>query len=137
MNIEQQAKLPSLEPRTGNPERLLIFVYGTLKRGLSNHSYLAGQRFVSEVRTQPEYRLFDLGGFPGLVRAATDGVSIEGEIWAIDDTCLHGLDRLEDIEGGEYERTFIALAPPFEDEKIEGYIYLRTVAGRPDAGSVW
>ena len=137
MNIEPQAELPNRERRTGNSKPLLIFVYGTLKRGLSNHSYLAGQRFVSEARTRPEYRLFDLGGFPGMVHAATDGLSIEGEIWEIDETCLHGLDRLEDVMGGEYERAIIALAPPFDDEKIEGYIYLRSVAGRRDAGSVW
>jgi gamma-glutamylaminecyclotransferase len=137
LNIERQAELPNLEPRTGNPKPLLIFVYGTLKRGLSNHSYLAGKRFVSEARTRPEYRLFDLGGYPGMVHTAADGLSIEGEIWEIDDACLQGLDRLEDIKGGEYERTFIALAPPFDSEKIEGYVYLRSVAGRRDAGSVW
>ena len=114
-----------------------IFVYGTLKRGLSNHSYLAGQRFVTKARTQPEYRLFDLGGYPGMVREKEDGLSIEGEIWEVDDRCLNRLDRLEDVEGGEYERTLIALATPLEHEQIEGYIYLRPTIGRPDLGSVW
>ena len=115
----------------------LIFVYGTLKRGLSNHSYLAGQRFVSEARTQPAYRLFDLGGYPGMVCVAKDGLSIEGEIWEIGEACLSGLDQLENVEGGEYERTLIALADPFDHRKIEGYVYLRAVTGRRDAGSVW
>lgn len=114
-----------------------IFVYGTLKRGLSNHSYLAGQRYLSEARTQPLYRLFDLGGYPGMVRAPEGGVSIEGEIWQIDAACLERLDRLEDVEGGEYERTFIALAEPFGREPIEGYLYLRPTTGRRDLGSVW
>lgn len=114
-----------------------IFVYGTLKRGLSNHSHLAGQRFVSEARTRPVYRLFDLGGYPGMVWAAEDGLPVEGEIWEIDDICLQALDRLEDIESGEYERTSITLAPPFDHEKIEGYLYLRTVTGQFDVGSVW
>jgi gamma-glutamylcyclotransferase (GGCT)/AIG2-like uncharacterized protein YtfP len=81
--------------------------------------------------------LHDLGGYPGMVRAANDGLSIEGEIWEIDDTCLQRLDQLEDIDGGEYERTLIELASPFENAKIEGYLYLRSVSGRPDAGRVW
>lgn len=125
------------EQGTLNRERSLVFVYGTLKRGLCNHSYLVGQRFVTEARTQPVYRLFDLGGYPGMVRAADGGVSIAGEIWEIDDPCMHKLDRLEDVEGGEYERTVIALAAPHEHEKIEGYVYLRPVEGRRDAGCVW
>lgn len=114
-----------------------IFVYGTLKRGLSNHSYLAGQKFVSDARTQPLYRLYDLGGYPGMVPAPNDGLSIEGEIWEIDDACLSNLDKLEDIEGGEYERTIVALTAPFEHEQIEGYVYLRDVGARRDAGSSW
>lgn len=114
-----------------------IFVYGTLKRGLSNHAYLAGQRFVSEARTQPVYRLFDLGGYPGMVRATNNGLAIEGEIWEIDESCQRALDQLEDVEGGEYERTFIALAAPSGHERIEGYLYLRSVTGRRDVGNVW
>lgn len=114
-----------------------IFVYGTLKRGLTNHSYLVGQKFVSVARTQRVYRLYDLGGYPGMVPAPDDGLSIEGEIWEIDDACLLRLDKLEDIDGGEYERVIIALGAPFEHEPIEGYIYLRDVGGRRDAGSRW
>ena len=46
---------------------ILVFVYGTLKRGMSNHRWLRGQRFVDESRTLPSYRMYDLGGYPGLV----------------------------------------------------------------------
>ena len=121
----------------GGKATRLIFVYGTLKRGLSNHHWMAGQRFVSEASTRPLYRLYDLGGYPGMIRAEREGLSIAGEVWEIDDVCLRGLDRLEDIEGGEYERTFIELEPPFAGIKIEGYLYLPPVAGRPDIGCVW
>lgn len=114
-----------------------IFVYGTLKRGLSNHSHLAGQRFVSTAQTKPVYLLFDVGGYPGLVHAAKHGMAIEGEIWEIDEACLVALDRLEDTEGGEYERVIIALSAPFDHDEIEGYIYSRTIAGRRAAGCVW
>ncbi len=109
-----------------------IFVYGTLKRGCKNHHWLAGQRFIAEARTQPIYRLYDMGGYPGMIRA-DNGVAVEGEIWEVDEGGLARLDVLEDIEGGEYERLLIEL----EGERVEGYLFLRDVSGRPDAGTNW
>lgn len=109
-----------------------IFVYGTLKRGCKNHHWLAGQRFIAEARTQPIYRLYDMGGYPGMIRA-DNGVAVEGEIWEVDEGGLARLDVLEDIEGGEYERVLLEL----EDYRVEGYLFLRDVSGRPDAGTNW
>jgi gamma-glutamylaminecyclotransferase len=110
-----------------------LFVYGTLKRGRENHHWLSGQRFVAEARTAPGYRMFDLGGYPGLVRDA-GGLSIEGEIWEVDEPGLARLDVLEDIEGGEYERVLIDLD---DGSRVEGYLYLRDVRGRQDCGASW
>ena len=109
-----------------------IFVYGTLKRGRENHHWLDGQRFIAVVRTQPLYRLYDMGGYPGMIRA-DNGVAVEGEIWEVDEAGLARLDVLEDIAGGEYERVMIAL----EDGSVEGYLYLLDVSGRPDADASW
>lgn len=114
-----------------------LFVYGTLKRGLSNHSYLAGQAFVGKARTSPVYRMFDLGGYPGMVRVGAGGAGIEGEIWEVDDACLRSLDVLEDVAGGEYERVIVELEPPFVGQDVEGYLFLREVTGRREAGTVW
>jgi len=109
-----------------------IFVYGTLKRGHGNHHYLAGQRFVAEACTLPLYRLYDMGGYPGMIRDDR-GVAVEGEIWEVDEDCLARLDVLEDTAGGEYERVVIKL----EGGCVEGYLYLRSVEGRRDAGACW
>lgn len=117
--------------------RCRLFVYGTLKRGLSNHSYLDGQVFVGKARTSPVYRMFDLGGYPGMVRAGAGGAEIEGEVWDVDDACLRSLDVLEDVAGGEYERVTVELEPPFVGRDVEGYVYLREVRGRREAGTVW
>ncbi len=114
-----------------------VFVYGTLKRGHGNHHLLAGQVFLGAASTAAAYRLCDLGGFPGMVLAGEDGVSIAGEIWEVDAPCLRRLDELEDVAGGEYERTAIHLLPPFADREVEGYLFLRSVAGSRDAGSSW
>ena len=113
-----------------------IFVYGTLKRGCVNHAYLGGQRWVGVARTEPRYRMFDLGGYPGMVEVA-DGLSIQGEVWDVDDDCFAQLDLLEDIEGGEYLRKQIHLKPPFEESRIQGYIYLRPTERAPEVGECW
>lgn len=125
------------ESASAAPRR--VFVYGTLKRGLSNHHYLLGQRFVDEARTQPVYRLYDLGGYPGMVEVSRDGLSVEGEIWEIDETSLRRLDELEDIDGGEYARVFVKLAPPNDRERIEGYLYrrLQSLKRCRDIGANW
>jgi len=113
----------------------LVFVYGTLKRGGENHGWISPQRFVAAARTRPLYRMYDLGGYPGLIRSS-DGLAIEGEIWEVDEDGLVQLDVLEDTAGGEYERAKIEL----EDSAglaVEGYIYLHDVDGRRDVGTCW
>jgi gamma-glutamylcyclotransferase (GGCT)/AIG2-like uncharacterized protein YtfP len=114
----------------------LVFVYGTLKRGGVNHAWLEAQQFVAEARTVPAYRMFDLGGYPGMVRS-TDGISIQGEIWSVDEAGLARLDVLEDTAGGEYERVVVPLEGEQATLRVEGYIYLRTVAGKRDVGACW
>ena len=42
-----------------------------------------GGRFLRAARTAPTYRLFDLGNRPGMIRAASGGAAILGEIWAL------------------------------------------------------
>lgn len=114
-----------------------IFVYGTLKRGGSNHGWLRGQRFVGAATTNPGFRLYDLGGYPGMVTDPQQGLAVEGEVWEVDDAALARLDELEDVEGGEYARVPLPLQPPFDRETVEGYLYLHPVAGRPDLGACW
>ncbi|HEY0945250.1 MAG TPA: gamma-glutamylcyclotransferase family protein [Opitutaceae bacterium] len=116
-----------------------VFVYGTLKRGGSNHHHLAGQRFVGVGRTEPGFRLYDLGGYPGMVAVAAGekGKAIEGEIWDVGDDALAGLDELEGLAEGLYERMPVRLQAPFAGERIESYLYLRSVTGRRELGEVW
>ncbi len=117
-------------------ETRLLFIYGTLKRGGSNHVYMRGQRFVAEASTAAHYRLHDMGGYPGMV-SAENGLSITGEIWEVDAEGLTRLDELEDIEGGEYVREVIPLLPPHEGLRVEGYRYLWSVSGHRDLGRSW
>lgn len=115
----------------------LVFVYGTLKRGGSNHRLMTGQKFISDARTEPVYRLYSLGDYPAMIGAPKDGRSIEGEIWEIDPDCRDRLDQLEGLAEGLYERVPIRMQPPHHELKVEGYLYLLAVAGRRDCGANW
>jgi len=75
-----------------------IFVYGTLRRGGSNHFRMEGAEFLSAATANG--RLYRIDWYPGLVLdAAADGVT--GEIYQVSPGMLDELDR---FEGPEYRR---------------------------------
>ena len=115
----------------------LIFVYGTLKRGCSNHHYLAGQKFIGEARTVPGFCLYGLTGYPGMVPKADDRDGVTGEVWSVGAEALTHMDGLEGIDEGMYRREIIPLLAPYAAKKVQGYIYARPIAGRPDLGATW
>jgi gamma-glutamylaminecyclotransferase len=112
-----------------------VFVYGTLLSGCSNHEYLAGQRFISTAETVARFRMFDLGGYPGLIEDAVDGLSIQGEVWEVNDACLARLDRLEGLDEGEYTRIPLPLMP--HGDTVDGYLYLRPTTRYTEVGTSW
>ena len=115
----------------------LVFVYGTLKRGGSNHHFMAGQKFVGTARTPPGFRLYDLGGHPGMIAKPDDNEGVTGEVWSVDADCLAQLDILEGLTLDLYRRVPASLLPPFADESVETYLYAQSVAGRADIGATW
>lgn len=115
----------------------LLFVYGTLKRGCSNHAQMAGQKFVGEARTAPGYRLYDAGGYPGLVPDASDRDGVTGEVWSVDVAALQRLDAFEGVAEGLYRREPLPLLAPFADRRIDAYVFAQPVAGRRALGATW
>jgi len=120
------------------PEHL-IFVYGTLKQGGSNHAFLHGQRFQCEARTLPGHTLYSLGEYPGLVSEPGDREGVTGELWAVDAACLARLDVLEGLAEGLYAREPAPLLPVTETgaPPAQFYRYLGSVAGCLHLGSTW
>ncbi|HEY1847740.1 MAG TPA: gamma-glutamylcyclotransferase [Opitutaceae bacterium] len=116
--------------------RTLLFVYGTLKRDGTNHHYLGGQAFVGPARTPPGYVLFDLSGYPGMI-AEAGGPGVGGEVWAVDDECLGRLDQLEGTEEGLFRRAPVPLEGAHAADRVEAYLYLPPVGGRPRIGGDW
>lgn len=114
-----------------------VFVYGTLKRGGSNHVFLRGQKFLGEARTAPGFTLYSLGDYPGMVRAPGDKTGVTGELWSVDDDCLAELDRLEGLDEGLYERIDVLLAPNAIAGSAQTYLYLRQLDGLQAFGDTW
>ena len=74
----------------------LIFVYGTLKRGFGNYHHLLMRddvNFVKEAETFPNFTMFNLWGFPGIIRGGK--TAIKGEVFEVPDELIKSLDRLE------------------------------------------
>ncbi|HEY7427856.1 MAG TPA: gamma-glutamylcyclotransferase family protein [Gemmataceae bacterium] len=105
-----------------------LFVYGTLMRGGVRHGVLVGQRFLGEARTRPEYALFDLGAYPGLVRRDEGGRAVFGELYEVAASLI---ERLDCIEGAP---SLFRLEPVLIDGfagDVFTYIYQRDTRGCP------
>ncbi len=115
----------------------ILFIYGTLKRGGSNHHHLAQQIYLGDARTVAGYCLYSLGAFPGMVREPGAKTEVIGEIWRVDDATLAALDVLEGVAEKLYAREPVALQAPFEGMQVLTYIYLRPVDSARRLGSKW
>lgn len=76
------------EDLTVYPEELL-FVNGTLMRGLELHDNLAGAEFEEEIATAPSYRVHSIGDVhPGMYRVDEGGVAVAGELYQVTPSVL-------------------------------------------------
>ncbi len=87
-----------------NPQ--LVFVYGTLRRGGSNHFRMAGADFIASGTITG--RMYRIDWYPGLVLDDAGG-EIHGEVYSVGPELLSALDVFEglsagEIEGSEYRR---------------------------------
>ena len=83
--------------------RELVFVYGTLRRGGSQHGRMAGAEFVAAGTIRG--RLYRIDWYPGVV-VDDAGDDIAGEVLAVDPALLAELDL---FEGGEYRRVRVSV----------------------------
>ena len=79
----------------------ILFVYGTLMKGMRNHVYLEKAKFLEVGQTAPEYELMYNGSIPA-ARAGSE--SIKGELYEVDDETLASLDILEEVSNRLYEK---------------------------------
>ena len=130
-----------------NESLRLVFVYGTLKRGHQRNHVLADQTFIRPAVTVADYRMYNLGDYPGLIELEPgSGDQIQGEIYQVNHTCLRQLDQIEAVDQGLYERREIRLASPLQtlgsppkllDGPIAAYFYLGNIDGYTDYSTSW
>lgn len=107
-----------------------LFIYGTLKRGASNHTVLADQTYLGDARSVPGYRIYLVADYPGLIRDPRDTRGVQGELWAVSPEALARLDAFEGIPEKLYRRDPIQLLPPSQGVVAQTYFYLRNTRGR-------
>ena len=122
-------------------ENELLFVYGTLLSGLSNHHHMQGATCLGPATMQGA--LFDLGDYPAMKllgdRAAPLG-TVLGELYKIEVSQWQRLDDLEEVDpesmaNSMYLRvtadvTWLATESP-QAVRAQVYVYNWSLKGRP------
>jgi gamma-glutamylcyclotransferase (GGCT)/AIG2-like uncharacterized protein YtfP len=87
-----------------------LFVYGTLKIGFRNQTYLHDAIFLGEFTTQERYSMYDFETYPAVTGQGND--AIFGEVYQITSNHLAATDALE-CYPDYYQR--ISILTPFGD----------------------
>lgn len=80
-----------------------VFVYGTLRRGESNHGLLVRSQYLGDFITDEQFQLFDLGPYPAAIKG---NQTLVGEVYLVDEETMKQLDILESYPV-EYGRELI------------------------------
>jgi len=108
-------------PAQALPPEIPVFVYGTLKKGLSNHHYLEGGNatFLGQAITKKRFALYaDLYPYVYPKEAISH---IKGEVYLVDKETLARLDALEEHPDWYYrEKTRVILE---DGREMDAFIY--------------
>jgi gamma-glutamylcyclotransferase (GGCT)/AIG2-like uncharacterized protein YtfP len=101
----------------------LLFVNGTLMRGLALNRNLDGATFIGEFRTAPAYRIHSIGDVhPGMYRIDEGGISVPGELYDVPDEIL------ERVEAGEPPHLYRGPVELEDGRIVPGILYPRELA---------
>lgn len=119
----------------------LIFTYGTLKRGFSNHELLqdlmrTGDAVFKGTYTTVEKYPLVCGPYrvPFLLNMPGSGHRVSGEMYAVSAWGLARVDELEGTSRGHYERLPVQLIPAADHkEQKEGEVLITRAAAAVEA----
>ena len=106
----------------------LLFVNGTLMRGLALNANLDGAEFVEEAQTTASYRIHSIGDIhPGMYLVPEGGVSVAGEIYRVPD------DVWRRVEAGEPPGLYRGPVNLADGRVVPGILFPRELAeAHPD-----
>jgi gamma-glutamylcyclotransferase (GGCT)/AIG2-like uncharacterized protein YtfP len=93
---------------TQDKEKILVAVYGSLKKGFGNHGLLSDSKFIDKGCTFPNYKLISMGSYPA---ALVGKKSLAVEIYEVSQKTLERLDQLEG-HPSFYTRRFVPINTP-------------------------
>lgn len=105
-----------------------VFVYGSLRKGLQNHSKLVDATYKGVYQTVDPYTMIGLKSkaYPYViakpVHESVDAVPITGEVYEVSDTLLAELDRLEG-HPTQYKRTLVKVRSD-ASKTLLAYMYI-------------
>lgn len=119
---------------------MLVFVYGTLKKGFGNHALLASSKFHG-TDVVKDHTLIQSPGFPYMVES--EGSQARGEVYEVDERIVRYLDALEGYpthyqkkeirtEGGREVFTYY-----LDPEKWDTGLRIQRMIDRYGTGEVW
>ena len=101
----------------------LLFVNGTLMRGLKLNANLAGATFLGEFLTAAKYRIFSIGDVhPGMFEVAEGGISVPGELYDLPDEVW------ERVEAGEPPHLYRGPVELADGRIVPGILFPRAIA---------
>lgn len=114
----------SVQEMTTVPEEpFVLFVNGTLMRGLALHANLDGAEFLGEAVTAPIYRIYSIGDVhPGMFEVAAGGVSVPGELYRVPPEVWRR------VEAGEPPDLYLGPVQTHAHGVVQGILYPRALA---------
>lgn len=83
----------------------LCAVYGSLKKGYSNHNMFLGRAtYIGKTITNPKYTMYSLGGFPGIVEKGNTAIHLE--IYEVTESEDKNIESLEGYRKDSPESSF-------------------------------
>lgn len=103
----------------------ILFVNGTLMRGLALHRNLAGAEFLGEFETAPSYRLYSINNIhPAMFEVESGGISVPGEIYRMSDEIWAR------VEAGEPPGLYCGPVNLADGNVVDGILFPRDIAER-------
>ncbi|GLR63561.1 gamma-glutamylcyclotransferase family protein [Marinospirillum insulare] len=101
-------------------EENYVLVYGTLRKGGSNHSLMQEAHFITEA-TLSDFTMVSLGGYPAVYKDKAAKNDILAELYSVDNLTFSDLDELEGYPD-YYQRSQVEISLA-KEQKIKAWIY--------------